>query len=129
MARTGRPRKPAQIHRLHGTWRADRHNDAEPQPERLAPRCPKHVQGEARKEWRRKTKELLPMGVMSLADRASLERYCLWYAIGHETVEKLNAPEIAKLYKTPSGYPMLNPLIALWRQACEMMDKFDTEFD
>ena len=69
------------------------------------------------------------MGVMSLADRASLERYCLWYAIGHDAVGKLNDPKMAKLYKTSSGYPMLNPLIALWRQACEMMDKFDTEFD
>ena len=46
----------------------------------------------------------------------------------HETLEKLNAAEGAKVQVTQSGYPMLNPLIALWKQACEMMDKFDTEF-
>ena len=93
-----------------------------------APRCPKHVQGEARREWRRKTKELLSMRVLGGADRASLERYCVWYAIGYETLQKLSAAEGAKVYTTQSGYPMLNPLIALWKQACEMMDKFDTEF-
>ena len=68
------------------------------------------------------------MGVLSLADRGALERYCLWYAIGRDTFEKLNAPEMPTLHTTPSGYKMINPLVALWKQACEMMDKFDTEF-
>jgi P27 family predicted phage terminase small subunit len=129
MARRGRPPVPTALKLLRGNpGRRPIDPDAEPQPERVAPRCPKHVQGEARREWRRKTRELLSMNVLTVADRAALERYCLWYAIGRDTFEKLNAPEMLTVHTTPSGYKMINPLVALLRQASEMMNQFDTEF-
>jgi P27 family predicted phage terminase small subunit len=70
---------PTSILALRGSWRA-KTRPAEPQPAQGRPACPKWLGTEARRVW----KELLPhleqMGLLSLADRLTLTRYCEAYA-------------------------------------------------
>ena len=51
--KTGRPRKPTAILKLHGTDRGDRRYSGEPDPEVSIPDRPKFLKGEAKKEWDR----------------------------------------------------------------------------
>jgi P27 family predicted phage terminase small subunit len=43
------------------------------------PNCPPHIRGEARKEWRRVSVELVRLGLVARVDKAALALYCqLW---------------------------------------------------
>jgi len=48
----------------------------EPKPPAAIPKCPRHLDKEAKKEWRRMVKELEPLGVLTRLDKAVLARYC-----------------------------------------------------
>lgn len=78
----GHNRKPTRLKELAGTLRPDRANPDEPTPEILvkAPPCPTHIVGDARKEWRKRSRILVEMGVLSRADLVALEVYCTIYA-------------------------------------------------
>src|ERR1051325_241632 len=52
----------------------------EPKPAQGVPSCPKHLNSEARKEWRRITKELLHLGLLTKIDRGALSCYCQAWA-------------------------------------------------
>lgn len=56
--------------------RSDRINFDEPKPEPIVPRCPASLVGEAKKEWRRVSKELENLGLLTRLDRAALAAYC-----------------------------------------------------
>jgi P27 family predicted phage terminase small subunit len=72
----GHNRKPTALHVLDGTFRADRHNDAEPKPTAGAPSCPTWLDREAKAEWRRIVPELERLGLLTVVDRAALTCYC-----------------------------------------------------
>jgi len=65
MPRTGRPKKPTELHKRQGTYREDRHaadpaGDVSPS----VPRCPSWVRDDAKKHWRTIGKMLADYGVM-----------------------------------------------------------------
>jgi phage terminase small subunit len=74
-------RKPDNVHKLRGTFRKDRHGDPETKLEmpQRAPTMPKVVgmDKEAKAEWRRVTRALSNMGVLTVLDRAIVAQYCL----------------------------------------------------
>ena len=74
----GRPRKPTALKLLHGDFEKDpqRQNKREPIAKAGRPTCPRHLKGEARKEWTRVTKELADLTVLAKTDRAALQHYC-----------------------------------------------------
>ena len=72
----GPSRTPSALKRLHGTWRADRVSENEPNPEPAIPDCPVELSDEAKKEWARVSAELVSMRLLSEVDRAALAGYC-----------------------------------------------------
>jgi P27 family predicted phage terminase small subunit len=126
MSKTGRPRIPTKIHILRGTDRADRINDAAPQPEIKIPEPPALVKGVALEEWGRVTKELLDLGLVSSLNRALLAGYCQAYARWIEAEEHSEVEP--KIYKTESGYPIVTPWRGVADKALEQMHKFARGF-
>jgi P27 family predicted phage terminase small subunit len=122
----GRRPKPTKLKLLQGTQRSDRVNRQEPDPKSEIPSCPKHIQGESRREWKRITKELGALGLLTKVDRAAIAAYCDAYGRWTEALGKLH--EKGLLVKAPSGYPILNPYLSIINSALDQMRKFLTEF-
>ena len=128
MARTGRPVIPTHLKILRGNpgKRVSDIKTEEPKPPVVIPSCPKHVQGEARKEWRRITKELALLELIAKLDRAAVAAYCVQWARWVEAENKLMAEPT--IFKTPTGYPIQSPWLAISNKALELMHKYLTEF-
>ena len=122
----GRRPKPTEIKLLQGTQRSDRINRQEPDLKSEIPSCPTHIQGESRQEWKRITKELGAIGILTRVDRAAIAAYCDAYGRWTKALMKLN--EEGLLVKAPSGYPILNPCLSIINSALDQMRKFLTEF-
>jgi len=114
----GRPRKPLNLHILHGTLRKHRANMDEPQPAPSVPEPPSHLQGVALEEWNRAAPLLAQLKVLSELDRAALASYCWSYAQWVNASEELQKGLICK---APSGYPILSPHWSIATRAVEMM--------
>jgi P27 family predicted phage terminase small subunit len=127
MKRTGPPRKPTVLKIVAGTYRKDRAVSNEPKPKLEAPFCPSHLDGEAKKEWRRIVPELLSLGLLSKIDRASLAAYCQAYGRWVEAEKKLTRPEDWTTI-SPKGYEMQSPYLAIANRALEHMRVFLLEF-
>ena len=66
MAQRGRKPKPTAIKELEGNPGKRLLNADEPKPERKVPPCPKWLEPEAKKEWRRLSKQLEQIGVLTV---------------------------------------------------------------
>src|SRR5580704_2760820 len=64
--------KPSAIARAEGNPGKRRLNDCEPQPRATTPRCPDHLDAEAKKEWKRLVPVLRRMRVLTEADWMTL---------------------------------------------------------
>ena len=62
MATRGRKPTPTALKVLEGNPGKRKLNDNEPRPEKKAPSCPKWLEPEAKKEWRRLAKKMEQMG-------------------------------------------------------------------
>jgi len=126
----GRRPKPTALKELEGS-RIRRKGD-EPQPGGV-PKCPSHLDAEARKEWRRISRELLSLGLLTSVDRAALAAYCGAWSRWVKAEKALQKQELEKqkdmtVVATKSGYPLQNPLLAVANAAMEKMHKFLIEF-
>lgn len=67
---------PTPILAARGSWRAKTRKD-EPQtgPLRIAPPCPVHLQGDARRIWKHTAKRLIALGVLTALDLDALGDY------------------------------------------------------
>ncbi len=121
-----RGRKPAPtIVKLMTNTRRDRINQNEAKVPTGVPRCPPHLDKEAKAEWRRISKELSGAGLLSMVDRAALAAYCqLW----SRWVEAENAVrKTGLILKGENGYYQ-NPYLAVANKAMEKMCRVLTEF-
>jgi P27 family predicted phage terminase small subunit len=98
--------------------------DAPPLPDVL-PRCPPHLSGAARREWRRLATPLFEAGVLTLADRAALAAYCQAWGRWVEAEEKL--AETPMLLKAPSGYVQQSPWLSIANKQLELMGRYMAE--
>lgn len=99
---------------------------AEMAVETAAPKCPTHLKGGARAEWRFIVPELLKLGVLGRIDRAALALYCAAYA-RHIKAEK----ELAKsgeVVTSPNGHLIQSPWLPISNKAAAIAHKFLTEF-
>ena len=87
MATRGRKPTPTAIKELEGNPGKRKLNDKEPRPEKKAPSCPKWLEPEAKKEWRRLAKKMELMGVLTEVDMAAFAGYCQAYARWKEAEE------------------------------------------
>ena len=122
----GRPPQPTRLKLLRGNPGKRALNQHEPKPERGLPPCPKHLQGEARREWRRMGKQLDELGVLSKIDRSAFAAYCVQWARWVEAEEEVR--KTSSIVRAPSGYPMVNPWLTIAGAAHDRMIKILAEF-
>lgn len=75
MGRRGPPEKPTVLKKLNGSPRA-RKESQQPLPPDGVPKCPEHLDKEAKGYWKNLTALLADMGLLSKADGDMLAMYC-----------------------------------------------------
>ena len=122
----GRKPLPSNVVRLRGNPGKRSLNDAEPRPDPRVPACPACLGDEARKEWRRLAKELAGLGLLSGLDRGLLAAYCQAHALWVEAVSSIQ--RYGTMVKSPNGYPMQSPYVAVANKQVEIMVRIASEF-
>jgi len=120
----GRPPVPIAVHKLSGTFRKDRHGDAM-QIEASIPKPPRGLDKRARMVWRYYAPLLAACGVLTAADREALACFCVAAARRSQAEEEL--AKHGPIVKSPSGYPIQNPWLAIVNKATEQMLKWGQE--
>lgn len=128
MGRRGPAPKPTELKRLEGNPGKRALNTREVQFTAKAPTCPKHLTGEARKEWRRVSKELLAKNLLQVVDRAALAAYCQNWARWVEAEEKMAQPDFHLIGCTDKGYEYVSPWFTVANQSLKQMRAFLAEF-
>ena len=126
MTRRGAKPKPTRLKALSGTLRSDRVNPNEPETKPAIPRCPEHLGPEAKREWRRLAPQLARMGLLTRIDRAALALFCQAWARWVEAEEALKRYGV--MVKSPNGFPMQSPYLAVANKAMEQMRALLAEF-
>ena len=125
MARTGRPPKPTAIKALEGNPGKRPLNKNEPKPQPTAPKCPSWLTADAKKEWRRLSKELEAMGLLTRVDMAAFAGYCQAYARWKEAEEFIS--KHGSILKTSTGYIQQIPQVSIAQQNLKQMRNFCSE--
>ncbi len=126
MAQRGRTPKPTALKVLEGNPGKRQLNSNEPKPKVKAPPCPKWLEDDAKKEWRRLSKQMEQMGILTEVDMAAFAGYCQAYArwkAAEEFITKHGA-----IVKTPSGYWQQVPQVSIAQQYMKQMGKFCEQF-
>jgi P27 family predicted phage terminase small subunit len=126
MATRGRKPKHTALKVLEGNPGKSPLNKNEPKPEKKAPRCPSWLEPEAKKEWRRMSKQLETLGVLTQVDAAAFAGYCQAYARWKEAEEFLS--KHGTIFKTPSGYIQQVPQVSIAQTYLKIMKDFCSEF-
>jgi len=126
MATRGRKPKPTALKVLEGNPGKRPLNMNEPKPEKKAPKCPSWLEPEAKKEWRRMSKQLEELGVLTQVDAAAFAGYCQAYARWKEAEEFLS--KHGTIFKTPSGYIQQVPQVSIAQTYLKIMRDFCSEF-
>lgn len=126
MSRPGPPPKPTALRILQGNPANRPLPENEPKPKTSIPSCPSHLKTEAKKEWRRVTKELKSLGLVTHIDRAALSAYCQAWGRWVEAEKKL--AETTDIVKTKGGNIIQNPYLSVANRALEQLTKIAGEF-
>lgn len=126
MATRGRKPKPTALKVLEGNPGKRPLNLNEPKPEKKAPKCPSWLEPEAKKEWRRMSKVLEQIGVLTEVDAAAFAGYCQAYSRWKEAEEFLT--KHGTIFKTPSGYIQQVPQVSIAQTYLKIMKDFCSEF-
>lgn len=97
-----------------------------PRPKPLAPKCPKWLSGEARREWRRVVPALEKLGLLSELDGAALEAYVSTY--GRMVRAERDIAENGSTYITSTGFERVRPAVKIATEAEESVRRFCAEF-
>jgi len=126
--------KPTNLKLLQSNPGKRRLNFDEFRPLTSIPKCPKHLKGEASREWKRITEELAKYGLVSEVDRNALAMICtLWarYVDAEVAIEKAAKADPASqglFVKTPNGFSVQSPWVAISNKAMEQYRLYLTEF-
>ena len=126
MATRGRKPTPTAIKELEGNQGKRALNDKEPKPVKKAPACPKWLEDEAKKEWRRLAKQMEQLGILTQVDMAAFAGYCQAYARWKEAEEFIT--QHGSIVKTPSGYWQQVPQVSIAQTYLKIMNKFAEQF-
>jgi len=126
MAVRGRKPTPTAIKELEGNPGKRKLNDREPRPEKKAPSCPKWLEPEAKKEWKRLAKRMEALGVLTEVDMGAFAGYCQAYARWKEAEEFLT--QHGTIVKTPSGYWQQVPQVSIAQTYLKIMQKSAEQF-
>ena len=126
MASRGRKPIPTAIKELEGNPGGRPLNKREPKPVKKAPRCPAWLEDEAKKEWKRMSKVLESMGLLTEMDMAAFAGYCQAYARWKEAEEFLT--QHGSMVRTPNGYLQQVPQVSIAQTNMKIMLKFCEQF-
>jgi P27 family predicted phage terminase small subunit len=101
-------------------------NPNEPRPETEIPECPIELGPIARQEWNRLVGELSALRMITKLDRAALAAYCGAYSLWAEATEAIQ--KYGTMVKSPSGYPIQSPYVAVANRQAEIMMRIASEF-
>ncbi len=125
MTRGAKP-KPTELKKLEGNPGKRKLNEKEPKPDVAIPECPPHLDGEASKEYKRITEELLKLKIITKIDRATLVAYCqAWADLLHAT--KMVKKEGEVLY-SDKGNAYLNPWKGIQTSSMDRLARLSSEF-
>lgn len=122
----GRKPTPTPIKEIQGNPGKRPLNRREPRPAIRAPSCPRELSPVAKKEWRRLARQLLVLRLVTDLDRAMLAAYCQAFALWAEAVAALR--KYGTMVKSPSGFPMQSPYVAVANKQAELMIRISAEF-
>ena len=126
MATRGRKPTPTAIKELEGNPGKRPLNKDEPKPVKKAPACPKWLEPEAKKEWRRLAKQMEALGILTEVDMAAFAGYVQAYARWKEAEEFIS--QHGTIVKTPSGYWQQVPQVSIAQTYLKIMNKFAEQF-
>jgi P27 family predicted phage terminase small subunit len=119
MGRRGPPPTPTALKELAGNPGKRRLNENEPKPRQRKPKPPKHLCPEALAEWRRLTKLLNGMRILTEADADILAMYCDTYVRWVEATKLLQAGGLVIF--TDKGYPVQSPYVGIVNKCLLLM--------
>ena len=90
------------------------------------PGCPSELAPLAKREWKRIARQLAAMGLLTTIDRAALALYADNYGRWLEAVAALQ--KYGVVIKSPSGFPMQSPYVAIANKAGEQVRLLLAEF-
>lgn len=122
----GRKPKPTRLKALTGNPGKRPLNPNEPRPEPAIPACPPHLGAVAQTEWARLIGELAKLRILTELDRGALAQYCHAYGLWVEATEAIQT--FGAMVKSPSGYPIQSPYIAIANRQSEIMLRISAEF-
>jgi P27 family predicted phage terminase small subunit len=132
--RGGGPKpKPTHLKLITGNLRTSRLNTAEPKPKVLIPTPPRELSADARKEWKKVSRQLLVVGVLTGLDRTTLAAYCQaygrWMQAERALAEMATRDPLMSglLVKTSNGNPIHNPLVSIANKAMADTVRYATE--
>lgn len=131
MGQRGPKPLPANVHLLKGNpskKTASQLRDSV-SPEVEIPTPPRHLKGEALKEWRRVSVELEKIGLISKIDRAALAIYCTAWGryCEAETMLLMSGPN-GMVSTTPNGFEVQSAWLNISNKAMEQCVKYLAEF-
>jgi P27 family predicted phage terminase small subunit len=122
----GRRPKPTRVKVLTGNPGKRPLNQLEPRPEPAIPDCPPQLGDVAQREWNRLVHELAPLRLMTNLDCAALAAYCGAYALWADATEAIQ--KYGAMVKSPTGYPVQSPYVAIANRQAEIMMRIASEF-
>lgn len=126
MATRGRKPTPTAIKELEGNPGKRPLNSNEPKPDTTAPKCPKWLEPEAKKEWKRLSIEMERIGILTKVDMAAFAAYCQAYARWQEAEKFIT--EHGTIVRTPSGYWQTVPQVSIAQTYMKIMEKLAEQF-
>lgn len=126
MAIKGRKPTPTAIKELEGNPGKRKLNEREPKPEKKAPSCPKWLEPEAKKEWRRLARQMKQIGILTEVNMAAFAGYCQAYARWKEAEEFIS--QHGTIVRTSSGYWQQVPQVSIAQTYLKVMQKFAEQF-
>lgn len=122
----GRRPTPTRIKILTGNPGKRPLNPNEPRPEPALPPCPPELSPLARQEWERLSVELAKLNLITHLDRGALAAYCGAYALWADAMEQVQ--KFGTMVKSPTGYPIQSPYLAIANRQAEIMLRVAAEF-
>ncbi|MBQ9631798.1 MAG: phage terminase small subunit P27 family [Lachnospiraceae bacterium] len=127
MATRGRKPKPTALKELEGNPGKRPLNKNEPKPAKKAPSCPKWLDDEAKKEWRRLAPSMEKLGILTEADRTAFASYCQAYS-RWKAAEEFMTNSGTTIFKTPSGYWQQLPQVSIAQTYLKIMNRIGEQF-
>lgn len=124
----GRPRTPTALKLLRGNPGKRPISEREPKPPEGPPTCPRHLDAKAKQEWKRVSKLLLAMGLLTKVDRAALAAYCQIYSRWVQAEDMVRKHGMVVVVGKEKQYIQKSPYLSIAERSLEMMDRYLRKF-